>query len=354
MNKVKKTHELLIKHYKNHPKMQINDIFKYLFQSSFGCEHLVSDYSTALEFIKREYETVPKNTSIKTEALDGEYGRVYLSSLNEGLKPETLAKLFMLSAKKEKNGKANLEQKIEAVKELIGSGDLPLNKNEFEKAVCEWRSLGYPAVRHSAVFREEYHPAYRVIANRYLDFLPLFAKIDALLDNGKAIVAIEGGSASGKTTLAGILEEVYECNVFHTDDFFLRPEQRTPERLAEIGGNVDRERFCDEVVVSLKNNEAVRLRRFDCSTQTLGAEITVMPKKLTVVEGVYSTHLAFGRYFDLSVFLDIDKEYQKQRILKRNSPGFAERFFNEWIPLENAYFAGTDIKKRSDVVIEIK
>ena len=33
------------------------------------------------------------------------------------------------------------------------------------------------------------------------------------------------------------------------DDFFLRPEQRRPERFAEPGGNVDRERFAAEVLV---------------------------------------------------------------------------------------------------------
>lgn len=32
------------------------------------------------------------------------------------------------------------------------------------------------------------------------------------------------------------------------DDFFLRPEQRTPERLAEPGGNLDRERMKSEVI----------------------------------------------------------------------------------------------------------
>lgn len=30
---------------------------------------------------------------------------------------------------------------------------------------------------------------------------------------------------------------------FGLDDFFLRMEQRTPERLREVGGNVDYERF---------------------------------------------------------------------------------------------------------------
>lgn len=348
------TRALLTAHYKAYPKMQIEDIFKYLFQSAFGCEHLVSDKSSALAYIEKEYEMQSETNPPRTEVLDGEYSRVYLSWLNSGLKSETLATLFCLSAKKEPNGTAMLEQKLESARALIAEGALPFDIVDFDEKLALWRSLGYPAVRHSDVFRAEYRPVYRVVSNRYTDFLSLFSKIDALLDKqGSAVIAIEGGSASGKTTLSGILEKVYGCNVFHIDDFFLRPEQRTPERLAEIGGNVDRERFFSEVVTPLKNNETVRFRRFDCASQTLGEEISVAPKELTVVEGVYSTHPKLEKYFDLSLFLDIDSEYQKQRILKRNAPQFAKRFFNEWIPLENAYFSATDIKKRSDLIFKV-
>lgn len=43
-------------------------------------------------------------------------------------------------------------------------------------------------------------------------------------------VAIDGPCASGKTTLAALLQRRFDGNVLHMDDFFLRPEQRTPER----------------------------------------------------------------------------------------------------------------------------
>ena len=65
-------------------------------------------------------------------------------------------------------------------------------------------------------------------------------QINMLLEEKNfVIVAIDGKCTSGKTTLASKLAELYDCNVFHMDDFFLRPEQRTPARFAEVGGNVD-------------------------------------------------------------------------------------------------------------------
>ena len=348
----KNTRALLLEHYRHYPKLQAEDIFKYLYQSSFGCEHLISNEERVLGYIKREYESLTVQPSM-TDKLDGTYTRIHLSALKGGLTPETLARLFFLSAKKETDGKSALESKLSAARELIKEGLLPLDLNDFDKKLSDWRKSGYPAIHHSDAFRSKYRPAYRVIADRYAEFLALFTEIDKLLSEGSAIVTLEGGSASGKSTLAEVLCEVYDCNVFHADDFFLRPEQRTPERFAEIGGNLDRERFYDEIILPLTRNESVVYQRFNCGTQKFEPPVTVSPKKLTVVEGAYSMHPAFGRYSDLAVFLDIDPEYQKKRILIRNTPQFAERFFNEWIPLEKRYFEGTEIKKRSDLIIPI-
>ena len=179
----------------------------------------------------------------------------------------------------------------------------------------------------------------------------LLSKIDGLLANGNAVVAIEGGSASGKTTLAKFLTAVYDCTVFHMDDFFLRPEQRTKARFDEIGGNVDRERFLSEVLIPLKNGEPIKYRKFDCFSMSLTDEETVIPKKLTVIEGAYSMHPELARYYDLSVFLEISPELQRERINHRNSPEMAKRFFNEWIPLEEKYFSFTNAKSRCDISV---
>ena len=120
-------------------------------------------------------------------------------------------------------------------------------------------------------------------------------QIDALLEEQNFVtVAIDGKCTSGKTTLASQLAEIYDCNVFHMDDFFLRPEQRTPERFAEVGGNVDYERFCEEVLFPLKSGKTFSYRPFDCSTFTLAASVTVTPKKLNIIEGTYSHHPYFG------------------------------------------------------------
>ena len=349
------TRERLIEHYRSYPDMQAEDIFKFIFHSAFGCEHLVSNESAALEYIKREYAATLERKQPRVEQLDGEYVRLHLSCLSDGLSPGTLARIFCLSAKKEENGKEKLREKLEVALELVREGDISLDRKDFERKLDEWREAGYPALHHSDLFRAEYRPAYRVISKKYAEFLPLFESIDRLCrEKARVVVAIEGGSASGKSTLAEMLSEIYGCSLIHMDDFFLRPEQRSEQRLSEIGGNIDRERFEEEVALPLCREERLCFRRFDCGTQTLGEPIEIAPKPLTVVEGVYSTHPYLSRYYDLALFLDIDPELQKKRIEIRNTPSFAKRFFEEWIPLEERYFEGADAKARADMVIEVR
>jgi len=168
-------------------------------------------------------------------------------------------------------------------------------------------------------------------------------KIDELLsEKDFVVVAIDGKCTSGKTTLAAKLAEIYDCNVFHMDDFFLRPEQRTPARFAEVGGNVDYERFQEEVLLPLLAGNAFSYRPFDCSTLTLSEPVQVIPKKLNIIEGTYSHHPYFGDPYDLKILLTVTAELQRERILQR--PAFLQkRFFDEWIPMEDRYFAANNI-----------
>ncbi len=354
MTESEKTRAAITEHCRAYPKIKIEDVFKFLHQSSFGCEHMVSDCNRAVAYIEHEFEMLGGSCTDAVEPLDGEYSRVHLGVIKNGISPKTFGALFCKSAKCEKSGMSALENKLAVFEDLVREGELQFTYEDVAAAICKWRERGFGALHHSDTFREEYRPAYRVIANEFVTFLPLLARIDTMLECGRVTLAIEGGSASGKSTLSTILSEIYDCTVFHMDDFFLRPEQRTAERFNEPGGNVDRERFLGEVVLPLKRGHAVCYRKFDCSTFTLSEPINVLPKPFTVVEGAYSMHPSLADTYSLSVFLDISEDLQKKRIEKRNSPFMAKRFFEEWIPLERKYFDAFGIKDKCDMCIEIR
>ena len=176
-------------------------------------------------------------------------------------------------------------------------------------------------------------------------------RIDQLLQNReRIIVAIEGNCTAGKTTLADALKKEYGCNVIRMDDFFLRPEQRTRQRYAQPGGNIDYERFREEVLQPLTKGAAFSYRPFSCSTFTLADPVELTPGKLTVVEGTYSLHPYFGDVYDLKVFLSVTPEVQTRRILER-PPFLHRRFFEEWIPMERQYFDCFRVADQCDLLL---
>ena len=176
-------------------------------------------------------------------------------------------------------------------------------------------------------------------------------RIDGLLARQRpVIVAIDGNCTSGKTTLAARLAECYDCNLLHMDDFFLRPQQRTEERFGEIGGNIDYERFREEVLIPLRSGGEFFYRPFDCTAFTLAEPVRIVPKKLTIIEGSYSMHPYFSDPYDLKILLTVDPEIQRQRVLAR--PAFLhQRFFETWIPMENQYLEHFRIPAKADLIL---
>lgn len=163
------------------------------------------------------------------------------------------------------------------------------------------------------------------------------------------VAAIDGRCAAGKTTLAARLQERLNCPVIHMDHFFLRPHQRTPERLAKPGGNIDHERFLSEVIVPLREGGAFSYRPYDCHKQELLAPVRICPEKFVIVEGSYSCHPALWETYDLRIFLTVDKDEQIRRIRQRGGESAVAAFREKWIPMEELYFNACQIARRCDL-----
>ncbi len=170
-------------------------------------------------------------------------------------------------------------------------------------------------------------------------------------EKGWVVAAIDGRCASGKSTLAAALSAAMPCNVFHMDDFFLRPEQRTQTRYREPGGNVDRERFYSEVLRPVLERVPFSYRPFCCRTMSLGEPVPVTPAAVTIVEGTYSCHPDLWDCYDLRVFMTTSPEAQLRRIAARDGADLAA-FQSRWIPLEERYFAACGIAERCGLRLE--
>lgn len=185
-----------------------------------------------------------------------------------------------------------------------------------------------------------------------LEILRLFNKINGMIKLGEQIIiAIEGNSGAGKTSLASRIGSVYDCNIFTMDSFFLQTDQRTAERLGQTGGNVDYLRFEEQLLRPLRAGRAFKYRPYDCARQALAEEIDVTPKGINIIEGVYSLHPNFSEIYGLRVFLKVSIDEQLRRLRRRDIDKYS-RYVEEWIPMENKYFDSFDIEAQCDIVID--
>jgi len=101
----------------------------------------------------------------------------------------------------------------------------------------------------------------------------------------------------------------------------------------------------------LREGKSFSYRPFDCGRQAFSQPVFIGKEPLIVVEGTYSLHPDFGRYYDLSVFLSVGPLVQMQRIMKR-SPQLYSRFLTQWIPMEERYFDTFQIREKCDLVLD--
>ncbi|MGI6148023.1 MAG: hypothetical protein GX195_07975 [Firmicutes bacterium] len=350
---------ILLDHWRRYPRMAPADFVKLVFQSEYGTGHYLPSPEAAWDRLKQEYVAcqragVPRRTPPLVEEIGGEYCRVNLQPLpRSGISLNTVARWFAQSSRSRPADETGMERKLDLLLHLSRTGQIHLPLAELAQFIAEYKKAGFPAQHHSAVYRELYRPAYRVVRRDFVAFARVFAAIDTLAGReSQVLVAIDGNSGAGKSRLAELLAEVYDCNVFHMDDFFLPGGLKTATRLSEPGGNVHYERFAAEVLQGLAAQRPFAYGVFDCRTQRITREVNVVPKRVNIIEGSYSMHPAFGAPYHLRVFLQVDEAKQRERILRRSGDALLRRFEQEWIPLENSYFEAFRIKEQADLVYQ--
>ena len=335
-------------HLKCYPNMEIKDVAKLIYQSEFGGGHMISDSEMSLKRIQEEYKMLNGEmvSMSAVEPIGDGMCRMYLTVLTDGMKAEVLNQIFVKSANHRKGTVAGLEGKLNIFLEACVKNILPYDADDVKGFCSTWKQEGYPAMSHSESYRNQYHPAYRVVEASYRQIYDVICAVENA--ERPFVVGVDGMSSSGKTTMGNLLKMNYpEANLFHMDDYFLQPHQRTAERLAEAGGNVDYERIYEEILSKLSDKNGLTYRAYDCQTQSIGEECFVPWSPLVFVEGCYSHHPYFGELYDLKVFSEISSEEQVERIRIRNGEKMLKRFVEEWIPRENKYFETYKIKEKS-------
>ena len=335
---------ILNNHRARYPLMEPQDYGKLVYQSEFGPEHMIADEESVLRYLREEWALADEGDR-EPEDIGGGLCRFYLNADTEkDFAAEVLVKLFDLTAKKHIGSLDGLAEKLSVLEKMPVPG--------MQEWLQEYRAAGCPAVHHSEAYRKAYRPHYRLLKKEYAAVFPALVETAKLLkQRERAVVAIDGRCGSGKSALGELMREVFSCNVFHMDDFYLPREQRTENWMERPGGNMDLVRLKREVLDQVFVGQAVDSRRFDCGAGAFAQSIHVQPARLTVIEGSYSHHPALEADYDLKIFITCEEQERLRRLREREGDYFPT-FRQLWMPLEEQYIRLCAVEERAALVID--
>lgn len=166
------------------------------------------------------------------------------------------------------------------------------------------------------------------------------------------VAAVDGRCASGKTTLALRLGKELSAPVIHMDDFYLPFALRTPMRLRRPGGHMDFERLEKEILAPVLRGEEVLYRAYDPHMDAWGTEMKIPPQKFYIVEGTYALLPELKAYYGYKIFLTVNKQTQRARLLEREGEEKLAAFLTRWIPAEEAYFSACQPRSCADAAFD--
>ena len=154
-----------------------------------------------------------------------------------------------------------------------------------------------------------------------------------------SLVAVDGPSGAGKTTLAARVAHALAAPTIHMDD--LDPGW---DGLVEAT-----ERVREWVVEPLLAGRPARFRRWDWAADTY-AEWHEAAGDVIVLEGCGSGALPGGAFASVLVWVDADPAERRARGLARD-PGYAA-FWDRWATQEEGLYAADGTRARADLVLD--
>ena len=157
-----------------YPKLEVQDLYKLIYQGIFGSEHAVIDASQARVWLEREVEVLaegPEEPVIVPISPDGRIARVNLRPyVAGGGNLEALLEAFLRTAREHKGTAEQLRQYWGVAEQMAEETAIGIAVNALKRFFEEMEAQGFPAAHHSEAYRRAYRPAYRVVARKYIAF----------------------------------------------------------------------------------------------------------------------------------------------------------------------------------------
>ena len=156
------------------------------------------------------------------------------------------------------------------------------------------------------------------------------------------IIAIDGRSGAGKTTLAielaARLREHHKVSLFHLEDIY-------PGWNGLAAGI---ERYASTVLAPLHRGEPAEWVSWDWNAHYDGDTRTTRPAEIVLVEGVGAAAAAARPYLSAVIWADSPEQDRRSRALARDGDSYAP-YWDEWAAQEEEWLAVDDVPAQADV-----
>ena len=154
------------------------------------------------------------------------------------------------------------------------------------------------------------------------------------------LIAIDGPSGAGKTTLARDVAAELAAPTVHMDDLYPGWD----------GLRAATQRVSSWIVEPLRAGRPARYRRWDWAASTYAEWVQVPASEVLVLEGCGSGVRPAGEALSALVWVEAELAVRYARGMARDA-GYAP-FWDRWAAQERAVFAADRTRERADVVID--
>ena len=156
------------------------------------------------------------------------------------------------------------------------------------------------------------------------------------------LVALDGRSGAGKSTVARAVGALVGALVIDGDDFYRGGtdaywDALDPAQKVDLAIDWARQR---SLLVQLGRGEAVtwRLYDWDADDGRLGAPITAGPAAVVLLDGAYSARPELAPLLGLRLLLDAGRDTRRERLVRREGERYRAEWEARWGEAEDLYF----------------
>jgi len=167
--------------------------------------------------------------------------------------------------------------------------------------------------------------------------------------DGRSLIAIDGPSGAGKTTLSTQLAHRLAAQVVQVDDFYRSTSERTVADRAETGWEFDLGRLKEQVLVPLSAGRPGSYQRYDWPTDHLADWREVHPG-IVFVEGVYSLRSDLRGFYSFSIWVACNPATCLGRMLEREDSRPILQL-EYWMAEEASYLASQRPDSAANIIV---